>query len=368
MQEIHDVFTYYGATRSIGKVKPLPATLDKIALLSKIPEIFNNAVAQSGRTGYRSKGSFGQINFTPAQCPWVAVFNEKITKTATNGYYIVLLFSADLSSCWLSLNQGYTAFKEQYVSDSLAGQKLAIVAGRAGSYIEDPNGVYKGPIELSTTSNLAKGYERGAIASFKYEANALPTLDRFERDLLILLEMYDQLYQKFGGSLWSLAQVTDSDFQDDINDLATNIQQVSPEESGAEQPPPLLPGTLGKRYARSGKRSAEALIEAGFACEVDSSHKTFISARSKHAYVEGHHLIPMSAQQSFLQNLDVRANIVALCPICHRLLHHGVVEAKKPLLTKLLLTRNKKLASKGIVISAEKLMMLYKKPIPELDG
>lgn len=368
MQEIRNVLAHYSFTRNTGKVETVPATPDKVALLRSIPEIFNGVVANSGRTGYKSKGSFGQINFTPAQCPWVAVFNEKITKSATNGYYIVLLFSADLSSCWLSLNQGYTAFKEQYISDSLAGRKLALVAERAGHYIGDALGIHKGPITLSTTSSLAKGYERGAIASFKYDAKDLPSQQDFERDLIDLLEMYDQLYQKFGGSLWSLAQVADSDFQDDINDLAASLPQVPPEESGAEQPPPLLPGTLGKRYARNGKRSAEALVEAGFICESDPTHKTFTSAKHKNYYVEGHHLIPMSAQPNFRHNLDVRANIVALCPTCHRLLHHGLAADKAPMLLKLLHARSQKLASKGISISSEALEKLYSKSIPEVEG
>jgi 5-methylcytosine-specific restriction protein A len=368
MQELMDVVLGYGATRKSGRVSRLPATADKIAVEVGIPTVYASVLARSGRSGYKVKGSFGQTNFTPAQCPWVAVFNRDITASAQTGYYVVLLFAADLSRCWLSLNQGYTAFKEQFLSDALASSKLELVAARAGQYIGDPPGLQKGIITLATSSSLAKGYERGAIASFEYDAQKMPTRQEFERDLEILLHMYDELHQKFGASLLSLMHLADSDFQADINDLAVALKQIPPEPPGAESPPPMLPGKLGNRYARNGKKSAEALVTAGFACEYDSTHDTFTSAKHGNRYVEGHHLIPMSAQSTFLANLDVRANIVSLCPTCHRLLHHGITGDKTPILAKLLGERTPALLAKGINVNVYQVQKLYSKDLPELDA
>ncbi|MDI5789132.1 DUF3578 domain-containing protein [Bacillus licheniformis] len=42
-------------------------------------------------------------------------FLKNLTTSATRGYYIVYLFSADGSGVYVSLNQGWTYFKESMV-------------------------------------------------------------------------------------------------------------------------------------------------------------------------------------------------------------------------------------------------------------
>jgi hypothetical protein len=78
------------------------------------------------------------------------------------------------------------------------------------------------------------------------------------------------------------------------------------------------------------------LEKASFACEVDSSHATFISKASGNRYVESHHLIPLKAQPLYDKALDNQANIVALCPNCHRLLHHATEAERSEYVGKLL--------------------------------
>ena len=58
------------------------------------------------------KGSGGQSK--PALIPWVAIFNSSITKKAARGLYLVFLLKADMSGMYLSLNQGFTYFKERW--------------------------------------------------------------------------------------------------------------------------------------------------------------------------------------------------------------------------------------------------------------
>lgn len=113
------------------------------------------------------------------------------------------------------------------------------------------------------------------------------------------------------------------------------------------------------RYQRSFKQSIKALTEADFICEVDSSHETFLSAASGQPYVEGHHLIPLSFQKDFQYKLDVKENIVALCPNCHRLLHHGTHEDKISILSMLLSERIDLLNNKNIGIDEETLLEYY---------
>ncbi|MBR1454417.1 MAG: HNH endonuclease [Lachnospiraceae bacterium] len=53
-------------------------------------------------------------------------------------------------------------------------------------------------------------------------------------------------------------------------------------------------------------------------------------------YVEGHHIIPISLQDSYEEKLDSLDNLIPLCPICHRAMHLSENETKINLLTKIL--------------------------------
>lgn len=57
-------------------------------------------------------GSVGQGQW--AEIPWISIFIRDITSTAKRGYYIVYLFKADMSGVYISLNQGWTYFKNKY--------------------------------------------------------------------------------------------------------------------------------------------------------------------------------------------------------------------------------------------------------------
>ena len=92
---------------------------------------------------------------------------------------------------------------------------------------------------------------------------------------------------------------------------------------------------------------------ANYRCEVNENHKTFTSKSSRKPYMEGHHLVPLQFQGYFDNSLDVYANIICLCPVCHRLLHHGILEEKKDILIKLYRDRSARLEKCGIIISED---------------
>lgn len=109
--------------------------------------------------------------------------------------------------------------------------------------------------------------------------------------------------------------------------------------------------------ATSRKRSSiikiQAIESAGYQCEFNGLHTTFIAKSSGHPYMEGHHAIPMKYQEKFGHSLDVYANIVCLCPICHRLLHYGVDEQKQMVANKIYYDRADRLATSGLRISRD---------------
>ncbi len=62
--------------------------------------------------------------------------------------------------------------------------------------------------------------------------------------------------------------------------------------------------------------------------KINANHKIFIAERTQQQYMEVHHIISMHLQNKFLCSLDVYANVICLCPICHRLRNY-VLKSKK---------------------------------------
>ena len=100
----------------------------------------------------------------------------------------------------------------------------------------------------------------------------------------------------------------------------------------------------------------QALEFAQYKCEVDSGHITFIAAATMKPYMEGHHAVPMKEQNNFDVSLDVYANIVCLCPICHRLLHYGKVSQKREVLEQIYIARDDRLQNSGIYLTKDQFL------------
>ena len=101
------------------------------------------------------------------------------------------------------------------------------------------------------------------------------------------------------------------------------------------------------------------MIDADFSCEISTEHRTFIQRYSLKPFTEAHHLIPLKHHSKFQVSLDVPANIVSLCPNCHRKLHFGKLDEIGDLLELLMENRRERLSECGIRVSLSKLRMLY---------
>lgn len=106
-------------------------------------------------------------------------------------------------------------------------------------------------------------------------------------------------------------------------------------------------------WKRSSIIKQQSIKSARYLCEINPIHKTFIAKRTGEQYMEGHHAIPMSKQDAFDVSLDIYANIICLCPICHRLLHYGQDSEKDNLLNKIYYDRSSRLEKSGIKLSRE---------------
>ena len=120
------------------------------------------------------------------------------------------------------------------------------------------------------------------------------------------------------------------------------------------------------RYSREAKYGFEALERAGYQCEVDPSHASFVSARTRRQYMECHHIVPVFAVRDFPgSTLDSPQNIASLCPNCHRKIHYGV-ESERLEMAKALLHRRPQLLN-WLQIPEDRALAYYQGPtaVPE---
>lgn len=120
---------------------------------------------------------------------------------------------------------------------------------------------------------------------------------------------------------------------------------------------------ISKKYKRNPLLGKIAIQNAYYCCERDARHETFISERTKKAFMEAHHLVPVMHQQEIWDkyeiNVDCVENIISLCPTCHRAFHNGTKEVRARMIENLyekLLPRYKSI---GFDITVDEIKKLY---------
>lgn len=116
-----------------------------------------------------------------------------------------------------------------------------------------------------------------------------------------------------------------------------------------------------KQYRRDPKIAQNALLLAGYKCEMDPDHSSFLCRNGQHPYMEPHHLIPISMTDRFDVSLDREQNIICLCSTCHNRIHYGTQEDIRQMLSVLFRSRADKLCSiLGKTITEEELFPMYR--------
>ena len=114
-------------------------------------------------------------------------------------------------------------------------------------------------------------------------------------------------------------------------------------------------------WKRSGIMRTQAIEFADYSCEINRKHESFIAERNKKPYMEGHHAIPMKLQPQFDKSLDVYANIICLCPLCHRKIHYGLKEDRLRMMIQIYEDRSDRLMHCGIKLSKREFTELLAK-------
>src|SRR5690606_12903554 len=131
-------------------------------------------------SNYKIQGSVGQGNW--ANIPWIAIMDKRITDTTQRGEYIVYLFSEDMESAYLTLNQGVTVPKKDYGKKE--GHQFLENKAREIRKLLSLEGMQtdKG-INLNSDSDLANDYQVSTIAYVRYDRNAIPDDETLLLDL-----------------------------------------------------------------------------------------------------------------------------------------------------------------------------------------
>ena len=125
-----------------------------------IPEIIYEEL-KLDRGRYYVTGSCGKGTW--ANIPWISIFDKTISISATRGYYLCILFKEDMSGFYLTVNQGFTWYEENFKKKE-AKNKISFISEkiRRQLNLEDTS------IDLNSSGTLAKGYELGNIYSIYY--------------------------------------------------------------------------------------------------------------------------------------------------------------------------------------------------------
>lgn len=311
-------------------------------------------------TKYTIEGSVGQGRWTDT--PWISLFDKDITNTAQKGFYIVYLFRKDMQGVYLSLNQGTKYIKKKYKGKKPKEKMNTIATNIRNSLIYDTRRFNLDHIDLATSTDNGTNYKAAHICGKYYPLSNIPNDAELIKDLQELINLYSQLKSLMAGR--SIEEMLDFYLQkDEIEDIQFQNDILIAAAASTSREPQPIPTQISTKGRESWKRNPsiakEALQNANYLCEVESSHMTFTSEVTKENFVEAHHLVPLKIQSEFSCSLDVPGNIVSLCPNCHRRIHHANKKERKEIIKKLYNKKKNELSDYGISTELDKLLKSY---------
>lgn len=148
-------------------------------------------LAPSVPGGFEVEGHGG--NGGAAHTPWIGVLDPDITDDPKEGLYLAYIFSADLKTVALTLQQGVTELEDKYGK----GQKLREYLESRGSALHDqlPSDLvadWGTRPEFKSKAPRARAYEAASVVARCYAVDSLPTETDLRKDLWCLAEVLRQ--------------------------------------------------------------------------------------------------------------------------------------------------------------------------------
>ncbi|MCC5858608.1 MAG: DUF3578 domain-containing protein [Ectothiorhodospiraceae bacterium] len=258
------------------------------------------APADPART-LKIEGSPGKGNW--AYVPWIAVFDPVVTTTATRGYYVVYLYSADTQRLYLSLNQGTTAIRDEFgarYTDELR-RRAQLICQRVPEFKPRFNDA---PIDLASSASLPAGYEAGHAFGVRYDLGHIPSDERLSTDLRDIVRLYHNLTARGGLD----ASLETDEFDDELPDGASIVE--------------VRRYRLHRRIERDSTAARKAKRVHGYICQVCGFDFKAVYGELGTTYIEAHHLTPLAdLPEGEPAPQDPETDFAVLCSNCHRMIH-----------------------------------------------
>jgi len=165
-----------------------PAMSRRREMINAIAAEFASVLVASDDHVSQVKGSNGAGN--NAKVPWVRVFDPAQSPRPTLGWYVVLLFAADGSAAYMSLNQGVTKLDAAGIEANVSDGWKRVS--------ESP--VLRTPMMDEATRRLdlrdpglGAQYARGNLLAFRYDRDKIPSDEDLKGHLLWLSRLLTAL-------------------------------------------------------------------------------------------------------------------------------------------------------------------------------
>jgi MoxR-like ATPase len=141
-------------------------------------------------TDYVVTGSVGQGVW--AHVPWIAIMNRSVTVSTQRGYYIVYLFSEDMSSVYLTLAQGVTETSREAMHKIKEEIRESVPLS---SKVRKDDDLYLG------NSPRAKAYAQSTALYIPYDYENMPDESELVADLEEMINIYENFITIKNGSV-----------------------------------------------------------------------------------------------------------------------------------------------------------------------
>lgn len=264
-----------------------------------------------------AKSSAGTGGWNAA--PFMAFLDERVTTSPQRGYYPVFLFERGFKSFCLVMAQGADRLKNSLGSKAaLRELKARVPRIRDAAPNWQTKGFSNGPFETYSRGNATLGREVddpwAASVAFgkRYSIANPPSIAEFLNDILAMLVLYEQVYQKIGSTF--------SDEERVIESLASTGELPIAGVTGLDGALKVSDHKKRERRDRNSKLVRDIKTTLGYRCQGCEVALDATYGDIGRKFIEAHHLTPISQapdQGVQLTELD----FAVLCPTCHRIIH-----------------------------------------------
>lgn len=195
-QLLEDIMAKYVGMAKVGKgLKESPERAHFEAILSQVATAIEAASVSNQFPNIAVKWSIGKGKWT--ECPWVGLFDSRVTTSAQHGEYVVFLFRRDMSAVYLTVAQGVTEMDDEAdeAAENEQGRGIKWLRARSADLrprfkrLEESGFLLDSGTDLRAKAR-GKKYQAGVIGYKIYEKSRVPADEELYQDIRHVLDVY----------------------------------------------------------------------------------------------------------------------------------------------------------------------------------